>query len=430
MPRSLSATYAARVKMEFSVLCDGLKKNGFDVKPLTAAKRSGCVGDYVDLFTTLFNTLEEALVHGVNTRFVKGMKGNIEDIIDLVSDISEEKNGLKLKKYTGKVEKVVEKTEKVMKKGDILIMKSELLERIDTYIEGTQAYLEDETRPERRDVLAAGLEKLKEIKAAVENVSVFTGKEAQEHATSVVASLKVWSNDVADAMQDDQSLKSLDAALEKTKDWSGIRSTRKNDVDMTAITFDENDMEDGLTAAVKVRRFDVKANHFRENLATYTETIERRYSTEKDEARLAKEEETRDNLKARIKEVRAAYKNGEISEDDALDELEDITADLDDAEGEIADLKDYIRETKTAGSAFRRHLKTLERLMEVIDKYGEFDCTYMPAEEDGLYRSKCGYTVKKPRRGFLGTSSEVLLLISFDENGIAVDCEEGYRPGG
>ena len=67
---------------------------------------------------------------------------------------------------------------------------------------------------------------------------------------------------------------------------------------------------------------------------------------------------------------------------------------------------------------------------EVIDKYGEFDCTYMPAEEDGLYRSKCGYTVKKPRRGFLGTSSEVLLLISFDENGIAVDCEEGYRPGG
>ena len=67
---------------------------------------------------------------------------------------------------------------------------------------------------------------------------------------------------------------------------------------------------------------------------------------------------------------------------------------------------------------------------EVIDKYGEFDCTYMPVGEDGLYRSKCGYTVKKPRRGFLGTSPEVLLFISFDENGIAIDCEEGYRPGG
>ena len=67
---------------------------------------------------------------------------------------------------------------------------------------------------------------------------------------------------------------------------------------------------------------------------------------------------------------------------------------------------------------------------EVIDKYGEFDCTYMPAGEDGLYRSKCGYTVKDPQRGFLGTSSEVLLFISFDENGIAVDCEKGSRPGG
>ena len=67
---------------------------------------------------------------------------------------------------------------------------------------------------------------------------------------------------------------------------------------------------------------------------------------------------------------------------------------------------------------------------EVINKYGEFDCTHMPAGEDGLYRSKCGYTIKEPRRGFLGTSAEVLFFISFDENGVAVECEEGYRPGG
>ena len=45
-------------------------------------------------------------------------------------------------------------------------------------------------------------------------------------------------------------------------------------------------------------------------------------------------------------------------------------------------------------------------------------------------RSKYGYTIKDPQRGFLGTSPEVLLFISFDENGIAIDCEEGYRPGG
>ena len=67
---------------------------------------------------------------------------------------------------------------------------------------------------------------------------------------------------------------------------------------------------------------------------------------------------------------------------------------------------------------------------EIIDKYGAFDCTYMPAGEDGLYRSKCGYTIKDPQRGFLGTSPEVLLFIRFDENGIAVDCEKGSRPGG
>ena len=67
---------------------------------------------------------------------------------------------------------------------------------------------------------------------------------------------------------------------------------------------------------------------------------------------------------------------------------------------------------------------------EIIDKYGEFDCTYMWAGNVGLYRSKCGYTIKDPQRGFLGTSPEVLLFINFDENGIAVDCEKGSRPGG
>lgn len=67
---------------------------------------------------------------------------------------------------------------------------------------------------------------------------------------------------------------------------------------------------------------------------------------------------------------------------------------------------------------------------EVRERYGEFDCTYMPISEDGLYRSRCGYTIKEPKVGFLGTSPEVLFFISFDENGIAVECEEGYRPGG
>lgn len=68
---------------------------------------------------------------------------------------------------------------------------------------------------------------------------------------------------------------------------------------------------------------------------------------------------------------------------------------------------------------------------EIISEFGEFDCTLMPAEEDGVYRNcQCGYTVREPRKGFLGTSPEILFFILFDENGVAVSCEEGYRPGG
>lgn len=68
---------------------------------------------------------------------------------------------------------------------------------------------------------------------------------------------------------------------------------------------------------------------------------------------------------------------------------------------------------------------------QIINEYGPFDCVDMAVGEDGLYRNgECGYTIKEPQRGFLGTSEEILFFIMFDENGIATDCREGYRPGG
>ena len=69
--------------------------------------------------------------------------------------------------------------------------------------------------------------------------------------------------------------------------------------------------------------------------------------------------------------------------------------------------------------------------VEIEAEFGKFDFWGRPASEDGLYRNTaCGYTIKESRVGFLGTDPEVLFFISFDENGIAVACEEGYRPGG
>ena len=68
---------------------------------------------------------------------------------------------------------------------------------------------------------------------------------------------------------------------------------------------------------------------------------------------------------------------------------------------------------------------------QIEAEFGTFDCIGMPVSEDGLYRNTaCGYTIKEPRVGYLGTDPEVLFFILFDENGIAVACEEGYRPGG
>ena len=68
---------------------------------------------------------------------------------------------------------------------------------------------------------------------------------------------------------------------------------------------------------------------------------------------------------------------------------------------------------------------------EIEAEYGKFDCILMPPDEDGLYRNcRCGYTIKEPRVGFLGTDPEVFFFIHFDKNGVAYECSEGYRPGG
>ena len=68
---------------------------------------------------------------------------------------------------------------------------------------------------------------------------------------------------------------------------------------------------------------------------------------------------------------------------------------------------------------------------EIVREYGEFDCVTMPKTEDGLYRNcRCGYTIREAKAGFFGASDEILFFIFFDENGIAMECEKGYRPGG
>ena len=68
---------------------------------------------------------------------------------------------------------------------------------------------------------------------------------------------------------------------------------------------------------------------------------------------------------------------------------------------------------------------------EIERQYGPFDCIGMPAGEDGLYRNcQCGYTIQEARKGFLGTEPEKLFFVAFDKNGVAVRCEESYRPGG
>ena len=68
---------------------------------------------------------------------------------------------------------------------------------------------------------------------------------------------------------------------------------------------------------------------------------------------------------------------------------------------------------------------------QIEAEYGEFDCCGQHIGDDDLYRNtSCGYTIREPEKRFLGTDPEWLVFIQFDENGVACNIYEGYRPGG
>jgi len=66
---------------------------------------------------------------------------------------------------------------------------------------------------------------------------------------------------------------------------------------------------------------------------------------------------------------------------------------------------------------------------EVEARYGPFAISGLDRDEDGRYRScLCGYVIKEKRVGALGTDPEILFVIHFNAEGIAVETK--VAPGG
>ncbi len=62
--------------------------------------------------------------------------------------------------------------------------------------------------------------------------------------------------------------------------------------------------------------------------------------------------------------------------------------------------------------------------LEVEEMYGPFD-RHGHISEDGLYRNaRCSYFLRET--SWLGVKKKYFFMIRFDENGVAVECENNY----
>ena len=67
---------------------------------------------------------------------------------------------------------------------------------------------------------------------------------------------------------------------------------------------------------------------------------------------------------------------------------------------------------------------------QIVEKYGDFESYYTKTDSSGnvLY-SEGFYTVKSEQRGFLGTDPPIIFRITFNKDGAAYKCYEGYPEG-
>ncbi len=342
-------------------------------KNFVNAEKEGCISNYQELFNKLLSDIESSLRFGVNNGFSGDLKDGISRLTKITVKICNEKNGKKVNKFTAERDKIQKECEKIMKKSNSVDIKGEVLKYVDAYIQGTETVFDLENAESRKPILQSGIEKLQEIKLALNDVVDVSTSSALDSAKNVIAQLKVWAKAVTIEMHNSEVLSYLDKALALVKKWSEIRTGVKKGLfgrDNSVKNIDEiafNAQKEDLYQIAKSRKVMEQINNFAENLEMFKKDIASgKYSAEEDKTELKEIIEKIKQLKSDKENAISKYKNGEIDKDELYDICINIDAELKDLESDEKFMRNNISSNKGDERLQKRVLAILERVNRAI----------------------------------------------------------------
>ena len=326
-----------------------------------------------DLSKVILSTLEEALHIGFKTDFHSVAK-LIKELTEVAVALTSPRADRNIPLYTKAVKNVKnELSGKAAKIEEDSVMKNTMKQYIDSAL-GAIKYMsaKHETEEAIQPYLQTSEQIYKEMDSLLNKIFDEKSEEAVQLSWKIYNAVKVWRDAAATGMLNSTAVQSLVVAKDEMRKWTQLYAKQK-----AAKTNPPIYIEDAISSYANIGKHIKDYELFKMNLNNASKGIEvklQKVAKLKDEVsemeqevnKLTKEKEKLDRKK---KELKRDYKNGDISEDEALRKLELIKERLEDIEEEFEDWDDRIAVKKDLimmSMDKREHL--IEQFNSVVEK--------------------------------------------------------------
>lgn len=309
---------------------------------------------------------------GVNGGFNKSMRDAIKELTRLCVQLSEKKAEKKLAKYEAARDKIAEEVKLTTKGENFMSIKAVVYKYLDTSEKACEVIKKLGTAPDRDDILVQSAEKLREIRAVLEEALDDSSQDAAALAEQLIGCLVRWRNDVSSSMYSKRSVGYIEDALGYARKWKELRASVKQGVfsrDKSAKKIPEY-VPDAIDRIAESDRIKERIIIFRRNLKKFDDDLELRYGVTGDREALRENTERIEELKAEKSRIADAVRNGETDKVDAMYRCRDqIDPEIADLEEENKRLSAQIAEKEQMRRAFRKQDRFLNGINDFILGY-------------------------------------------------------------
>lgn len=285
-----------------------------------------------DVATRAFDLLSKAAVNGVNAGFSKNKK-DIYDLSDVISSMASDKGESNVKNSNKELDKLAKSVNIVDFKpaGDaVKAVKDELDYSIKgiNYLLKTENYFASE---ENKEVVKAALERLVSFKERLGEIINVTSQDAIQQEFLMFKAIQDVSNLIANRSINEATIQAgLNDAEDHLNAWINELTYNEDDYSDLCFAFDGDGVNDLYRVCKAVEKGTNNIEAIKSAYAVFKKNLMNADGLEELEAKKEELEAQISQYEAQMSEIKKAYKNGEMSKDKALYEIQNLMNSVDD----------------------------------------------------------------------------------------------------